>query len=99
VNCPTCKRPMKNRSTEANRRYWALLHELSEKEINGQRFSSDTWHIYCKQRFIGDTEVELPNGKTHKVPASTAGMTNAEFASYADEVEAWASEHGVYLPE
>jgi len=41
VKCPACGRRQR-RSTEANRRYWALLHEISEQiKPDGKQFGSD----------------------------------------------------------
>ena len=96
--CPTCGRT-KTRSSEANRRYWAIIHAISEKPVQGVLYSPDTWHLYCKQRFLGSRDVDLPNGKTITVPISTAGLDVSEFNDYMTKVEVFANDHGIYLEE
>ena len=86
------------RSTEANRRYWLLVHLMSEKLLAG-KFSADSWHAYCKSRFLGADDLALPNGRTIVVPHSSAALDTAEFNDYMTRVEAWAAEHGVWLDE
>lgn len=97
--CPTCGRKHR-RSQQANARYWALLHILSERlPVRGEIYSPQAWHAYMKSKFLGCTDLRLPNGKTHVVPNSTAALDTAEFGAYMDRVEAWASEHDVWLDE
>ena len=97
--CPTCGRKHK-RSTEANRRYWLLLHMIAEKlKPEGQTYSADTWHTYFKQRLIGADEVKLPNGNTHIVVKSSADLDTSEFADYMTQIEEWAASRDVYLED
>ena len=99
IRCPTCGRRQR-RSSDANRRYWALLHEISEQiKPMKQQYSSETWHEYFKTHFLGATEIELPNGKTLTRPHSTAELDKIEFTEYMTQVEAWAADKGVYLAE
>ena len=81
------------RSSEANRYYWRMLHEVAEQAwIAGKQYSADAIHEYCKRQFLGT--VELPGGGV--VGISTATLNTAEFAAYTEQVEAWAaSELGV----
>ena len=65
----------------------------------GKSYSADSWHTYCKSRWLGCDDVALPNGKTIALPRSTAGLDVAEFAEFMDAVEAWAAERGVYLAD
>jgi hypothetical protein len=78
---------------------WLLYHKLAEKPISDQVFSAETWHTYCKTRFLGADEVKLPNGKAMLLPRSTADLDTAAFNDYMTAVEAWANEHDVYLDE
>lgn len=95
--CPTCGR-IKKRSTEANRRYWALLAEIAQElKPQGQQYSSETWHKYFCQRFLGADEVKLPNEKTLIIPHGSSDLDTAEFNDFMTQVEVWAGEHGVYL--
>lgn len=97
--CPVCKR-RKTRSTDANRRYWMLLHVIADKlRPEGQTYSADTWHEYMKQRFLGCEEVKLPNRKTLQLPRSSADLDVPAFADFMTQVEAWAAEHDVYLED
>lgn len=97
--CPTCGRVPK-RSSEANKRYWAILHALSERiKPNGTQYSAESWHEYWKGKLLGVEEIKLPNGKTYQRPNSTADLGKDEFGDYMTQVEAWAAEHGVTLDE
>ena len=97
--CPTCKRRIR-RSSEANRRYWLVLHTVAEQiKPEGQQYSAETWHNYFKMRFIGAEDFKLPNGKVIVMPKSSAELDKGEFHEYAEQVELWANARGVYLDE
>ena len=97
--CTKCGRRQK-RSSEANRRYWLLLHTLASKlEPDGDEYSDETYHVYYKLKFLGADDVKMPNGKVIAVPKSTAELDKAEFHEYAFMVEHDANERGVYLDE
>jgi len=107
VRCPTCGRKQV-RSTESNRRYWALLHVVAETvKPKGVQYSSEVWHEYMKLRYLGGETIALPNGKTMVQPNSSAdlethGNTDTGqigFTEYMMMVEVWANEHGAHLPE
>lgn len=99
ARCPTCKRRM-TRSSEANKRYWALLHLIAEKlHPRKQTYSTDTWHLWAKSKWLGAEEFKLPNGVTMTIPNSTADLDIAEFSDFMTQVEAWANEHGVFLED
>lgn len=97
--CPTCGRKPK-RSSEANRRYWAIINLLSEKvKPNGQQFSPESFHTYLKCRFLGMRELQMPSGQAITVPVSSADLDTSEFNDYMTQCEAWAAEMGVYLED
>src|SRR5690349_8573904 len=97
--CPTCKRK-RTRSSEANRRYWLLLHVISDKiKPQEQTYSADTWHVYMKQRYLGCVDTLMPNDKTVSVPRTTTELDTQEFNEYMLKVELWAGEHGCYLED
>lgn len=97
TRCPTCKRLMR-RSTQANSRYWLLIHQIAQTlKPQGHVFSPESWHTWLKTRFLGADDVVLPSGKTLVIPRSSADLDAAEFATYMEQVEAWANEHDVYL--
>lgn len=99
TRCPKCGRPPK-RSSQANRRYWELLHAISDGvKVNGEHFAAKVWHEYCKERFLGADEMRLPNGKSRLIVRSTADLEVPDFNDYMTRVEVWASERGVWLDE
>ena len=83
------------RSIEQNKRYWAILQQISEQAfLGGRAFGAEAWHEMFKRQFIGC--VDLPNGE--RLGASTTGLAVPEFADYMTKVEAFASgELGVEL--
>lgn len=97
--CPQCKRRL-TRSSDANRRYWALLHVMAEQiKPAGVRYSADQWHLYAKSRWIGCDDMTLPNHKTIPVPRSSADLDTTEFNDYMTAVEAFANERGCFLED
>lgn len=83
----------KKRSTEANRYYWNILHQIeTEAWVEGRQYGSETWHELAKRKFIGC--IDMPGGGL--MAMSTANLSTAEFAEYVEKVECWAaSELGV----
>lgn len=97
--CPTCKRRIR-RSTEANRRYWALLHSMSEQiKPVGATYSADQWHLWARSRFLGADDIKLPSGASVTIPKSTADLDVGEFNDYMTQVEAFANERGCFLED
>lgn len=97
TRCPTCGRKTR-RTTQANARYWVLLHAISEGiKPEGNTFSSESWHTYFKSKYLGCEETKLPNGKVFQIPQSTADLEKEEFTDYMTQVESWANERGVFL--
>jgi hypothetical protein len=84
------------RRTAQNRRYWAILHEISEQLlVNNQMLSADTWHEWAKRRFIGAREIPLPDGEVIYLGMSSTELSVAEFSDYMQMLEAWAIEKNV----
>jgi hypothetical protein len=97
--CPTCHRRY-TRSSEQNRRYWALLFVMAERlSWHGTHYSADQWHHYCKARFLGCEDMALPGGRTLTLPHSTADLDTAAFNEYMERVEAFAAERDCYLAD
>lgn len=102
-----------NRTPEQNKRYWALVQLLADKDVQGQKYTKDEWHNYLRCRFLGAKEVKLPGkmpnkeiaallqnldtGRTLIIPTETHNLDVAEFGEYLDQVQAWAAEHDVFL--
>ena len=85
------------RSTEQNRRYWMLVSLLADKDIQGQKYNKEAWHLYLRNRFLGAEEIKLPSGKTMIRAIDTHNLPVDQFNDYMGQVEAWAAEHGVWL--
>lgn len=66
---------------------------------DGDEKSPETYHLYCKMRFLGATDYKLPNGQTLTIPNSSADLDADDFADFMGAVESLAAEHGVYLDE
>jgi hypothetical protein len=76
------------RSSQANRRYWALLRFISENAfVAGRQFSDDAWHEHFRRKFIGCED--LPDGST--VGISTTTLDVGAFNDYMARVEAYAA--------
>lgn len=99
MKCPVCGNG-DNRSNEQNKRYWKILTIISERLKTADGYhSTQTWHLYFRERYLGCEDYSLPNRKTITIPKSTAGLDVGEFNEYMTQVEAFANEHGVYLDE
>lgn len=90
-------RPYKSkRSTEQNKRLWALYRDISENVwVNGRRFDSETWHEHFKRELIGIEEIVLPSGEIERRGISTTTLNTAQMAEYQTRIEAWAAQQGV----
>jgi hypothetical protein len=106
--CPTCGRYPK-RSSEQNRRYWALVGkatelmvpvELPDGSTQMKQFDREAWHAMFKDLFLTPREVELPNGHIMLREASSAVADTPEFGDYMTQVEAYLLERfGVFLED
>ena len=97
--CPTCG-ARERRTTAQNALYWKLLNQISEQvRPGGLSYSVDTWHVYWKSRLLGCDDIRLPNGNVIVVPRSTTDLDVPAFSDYFAQVEAWAAERGVHLPD
>ncbi|MFZ2974944.1 MAG: recombination protein NinB [Ferribacterium limneticum] len=81
------------RSSDQNKRYWAILNEIAGNAwINGQQFSSEAWAEFFKGKFIGFEET--PDGR--RIGISTTTLDVAEFTEYMTRIEVYAaSELGI----
>lgn len=68
-------------------------------KLEAGRYSPETWHIYCKLRWIGGNDLTLPSGEVVTVPKSSSALDTKEFAEYMGMVEMFAAVQGVYLDE
>lgn len=88
-------RPLKSkRSIDQNKRYWALLRDVSHAVwVNSRTYDSDMWHEYFRRQFIGCSE--LPDGSL--VGISTTTLSVEQFGDYMTRIEHWAAEQGYPL--
>jgi hypothetical protein len=79
------------RSTDQNRRYWALVTTIARQaKIDGRQFGKDAWHEHLARRFGVCREMTLPDGASIMVRKSTADMDMQTFAAYLSRIEAYA---------
>ena len=77
------------RSTDQNKRYWALLNEISAGAwLNGKQYSPEAWAEHFKRSFIGLEE--LPDGNS--IGISTTALDVAEFSAFMTRIEVYAAE-------
>ncbi len=98
--CPTCGH-RKPRSKPQNSRYWALLTKASEKLGH----SKDVWHVFLVDKFL-PMRIVLICGQEKLIRTSTHNLpmhpdinrpNDPSWETYTLQVEAFLSEHGVYL--
>ncbi len=97
MKCPTCGQEEKL-SDPQRARYFAMLRQLL-KHPKLQHLTTEQLHLYFKDKFLGGRDVQLPNGKTIYVVNSVSrksGPDKMTMSEYMDEIEAWASEVGVW---
>lgn len=81
------------RSTDQNRRYWALVTEVAEQAwIDGKQFSKDAWHELLARKFGVCKEITLPDGGIVLVRESTGDMDVQTFSAYMTRIEVYAAQ-------
>jgi hypothetical protein len=88
--CPTCGR-RKRRSSQANRRYWALVGKLTTIVYQ--------WHEFFKDLYIEPEVIKLPDGRRKVCDPHSSELDVPDFNDYMTKVEAWAAERGVQLDD
>jgi hypothetical protein len=93
----TCGPEETKRSLQQNKRYWAILRQISDEGwLDGRQYSSEVWHEHFRREFIGC--IDLPGGGL--MGMSTTKLTVEEFSTYCTRVEAFAAmELGIQLIE
>lgn len=75
-------------SDRQRRRHWAIMQEIASlAEVDGKRFTADTWHTHFKGLFLGWED--LPGGTM--VPKSSTGLTRGEYSDFTDACIAYAA--------
>jgi hypothetical protein len=87
-----------SRSLAQNRRYWAMIKDISEQgePLMGHAYTSDIWHMHFRKTFLGMETIMTPGGELDRI-ISTTGLKTSEFNDYMMSVEAFAVELGVML--
>jgi hypothetical protein len=81
------------RSTDQNRRYWALVTDIAEQAwVDGKQFSKEAWHELLARQFGVCKEVTLPDGEIVLVRESTGDMDVATFGAYMTKIEVFAAQ-------
>ena len=86
-----------NRSLAQNRKYWAVLGDISAQmpaQLNGTWYSSEAYHEYFKRLFLG-VEVMSIDGNTCHSSRSTRTLKTKEFAEYLEQLDWWCAEHNI----
>ena len=94
------------RSDEANRFMWAaVLAPICEQvELNGQAFTSETWHEWAKREFLPEVTASgkhkwqaMPSGEM-RLAIGTSDLNAVEFRDYLERLQAHAAtEWGVHF--
>ena len=83
------------RSIEQNKRYWAMLREISAVYwVDKKQFSDQVWHEYFSGQFIGFNEIVLPGGEKRNQSISTTTLNVAEFGDYMTRIESYCASEG-----
>lgn len=96
--CPKCHFTWANtpRSVPQNRAYFGLAVEAIAKQCNATK---EDMHKALAGEFLGFEYVQLPNGKTIRVPRSTKNLTTIRFKEYVEKIQRWAAENGIDIPD
>lgn len=89
------------RSSEQNRRLWAMLNEVSTRvDWYGQKLSPEDWKHVFTASLQKTRAVPGIDGGIVVLGQSTSKMTKAEMTELQDLIEAFAAERGiVFEPE
>ena len=92
-------RPLKvKRSSDQNRRYWALLREVAATVwIENRQYADEVWHEHFKRELIGREEISLPSGEVEIRGISTTTLSVESMGDFMREIEQWCVEQGYPL--
>lgn len=97
----------KSRSNEQNKKYWAMINEISEQIfLHGKYFAPEIWAEYFKTEFLPPEYLE---GETKKgyvkwvdgvesgkiLVGSTTQLTTSGFANYLEKINRYAAQFEV----
>lgn len=97
----TVKPYQRRRSTEQNARYWAWLTIIADEAarigLSDRRYDPESFHEFFKREFLG--KKVIVDDTVYLLPESSANKGVKRFAEYCDQVDAWAAEHGIIIPD
>lgn len=86
----------KKRSTDQNRKLWAVLNDVSKQVVwHGQKLSQETWKHVFTAALEKQTVVPGIDGGFVMCGMSTSGMTKAKFCDLLEVIQAFGAEQGV----
>ena len=83
------------RSTQQNSFWWALITILA-KELG---YSKDEMHEILKMKFLKRERVHEETGEIIEYLGSTAKLNKSEFSDLVSNLQQWASELNILLPD
>jgi hypothetical protein len=90
----------KKRSSDQNRRFYALLRLIAENAwVEGRQYDVETWKMYLVKKHLGIDEVKLPDGTIVDRPISTVDLTVDEFNNFMTRIEADMAELGIIIEQ
>lgn len=99
VLCYEVEANFHHRSLNQNNLYWEWLAVLAKFFSRGKkRWSKDDMHDLMRHNFLGYENKRV--GKTDLKPVlrSTSVLDKSEMSEYLNKFDAWAQDHGVFLP-
>jgi hypothetical protein len=88
----TIEEEFNQRTIAQNRRLHAIIGQIADQAVvNGRLYTPGEWKEQIRRKFIGTTEIELPDGTCIEVGISTTTLSVDEFQTLMDKVEAWAA--------
>ena len=93
-----CKPFESLRTRGQNSLYWRWLGRLAiELSTRQNVYSKDDFHDLLRHRFLGTEEVNIAGEVITRLP-STTRLGKAGMSSYMAQIEAWATDCGIFLP-
>lgn len=81
------------RSTQQNRRHWAVVTRIAENAwVDGRQHSKEVWHEHLSRMFGVCKEMTLPDGEVILARESTGDMDVESFNAFMTRIEVYAVE-------
>ena len=104
----TVKPYKKRRSVAQNALYWQMLTIIAQEGFRlgitkdpdtdePKYFPPEVIHEYMKRKFLGKRVVVCDD--LLLLPESSANKSTVVFSEFIDQIDAWAAEHGIIVPD